>query len=55
MYGVDGMVEEENCVFFFFYKLRSEVIEFLVFLFMKGMGWCGGGVDYYEFLIVSLF
>ncbi|CAN6865352.1 unnamed protein product [Brassica oleracea] len=52
-HGSDGMVEEENCVFFLPHKPRSEVIESPVFLFMKGTGWCGGGADHYEPLIAS--
>ncbi|KFK25548.1 hypothetical protein AALP_AA8G129100 [Arabis alpina] len=52
-HGSDGMVEEENCVFFLPHKPRSEVIEFPVFLFMKGTGWCGGGADHYEPLIAN--
>ncbi|KAL0672634.1 hypothetical protein Bca4012_000614 [Brassica carinata] len=35
-HGADGMVEEENCVFFLPHKPRSEVIESPLFLFMKG-------------------
>ncbi|CAN8299525.1 unnamed protein product [Cochlearia groenlandica] len=52
-HGSDGMVEEENCVFFLPHKPRSEVIESPVFLFMKGTGWCGGGADHYEPLIAN--
>ncbi|KAL0648037.1 hypothetical protein Bca4012_046328 [Brassica carinata] len=52
-HGSDGMVEEENCVFFLPHKPRSEVIASPVFLFMKGTGWCGGGADHYEPLIAS--
>ncbi|CAN6810911.1 unnamed protein product [Brassica oleracea] len=52
-HGADGMVEEENCVFFLPHKPRSEVIESPLFLFMKGTGWCGGGADHYEPLIAN--
>lgn len=37
-HGSDGMVEEENCVFFLPHKPRSEIIESPLFLFMKGTG-----------------
>ncbi|XP_010453366.1 PREDICTED: uncharacterized protein LOC104735303 [Camelina sativa] len=52
-HGSDGMVEEENCVFFLPHRPRSEVLEVPVFLFMKGTGWCGGGADHYEPLIAN--
>ncbi|KAL0709437.1 hypothetical protein Bca4012_016415 [Brassica carinata] len=52
-HGSDGMVDEENCVFFLPHKPRSEIIESPLFLFMKGTGWCGGGADHYEPLIAK--
>ncbi|KAF8118149.1 hypothetical protein N665_0006s0142 [Sinapis alba] len=52
-HGSDGMVDEENCVFFLPHKPRSEIIESPLFLFMKGTGWCGGGADHYEPLIAN--
>ncbi|KAL9406886.1 hypothetical protein Peur_003858 [Populus x canadensis] len=50
-HGSDGMVEEENCVFFLPHRPRSEICEPPFFLFMKGTGWCGAGADHYEPLI----
>ncbi|XP_010534703.1 PREDICTED: uncharacterized protein LOC104810209 [Tarenaya hassleriana] len=50
-HGSDGMVEEENCVFFLPHRPRSEIRDLPVFLFMKGTGWCGAGADHYEPLI----
>ncbi|CAH8355904.1 unnamed protein product [Eruca vesicaria subsp. sativa] len=35
-HGSDGMVEEENCVFFLPHKPRNEIIESPLFLFIKG-------------------
>ncbi|KAL2510363.1 hypothetical protein Fot_34010 [Forsythia ovata] len=50
-HGPDGMVDEENCVFFLPHRPRSEICEPPFFLFMKGTGWCGAGGDHYEPLI----
>ncbi|KAL3609526.1 hypothetical protein D5086_000546 [Populus alba] len=50
-HGSDGMVDEENCVFFLPHRPRSEICEPPFFLFMKGTGWCGAGADHYEPLI----
>ncbi|EPS67140.1 hypothetical protein M569_07635, partial [Genlisea aurea] len=50
-HGSDGMVDEENCVFFLPHPPRSEISQPPVFLFMKGTGWCGAGADHYEPLI----
>ncbi|KAJ7957523.1 Gap junction beta-4 protein isoform 1 [Quillaja saponaria] len=50
-HGSDGMVDEENCVFFLPHRPRSEIAEPPFFLFMKGTGWCGAGADHYEPMI----
>lgn len=50
-HGVDGMVDEDNCVFFLPHRPRSEILEPPFFLFMKGTGWCGAGADHYEPLV----
>ncbi|XP_010249082.1 PREDICTED: uncharacterized protein LOC104591769 [Nelumbo nucifera] len=50
-HGSDGMVDEENCVFFLPHRPRSQICELPFFLFMKGTGWCGAGADHYEPLI----
>ncbi|KAF3432388.1 hypothetical protein FNV43_RR27128 [Rhamnella rubrinervis] len=50
-HGSDGMVDEDNCVFFLPHRPRSQICEPPFFLFMKGTGWCGGGADHYEPLI----
>lgn len=56
-HGSDGMVEEDNCVFFLPHRPRGKICEPPMFLFMKGTGWCGAGADHYEPLIAhpSLF
>ncbi|EPS72489.1 hypothetical protein M569_02268 [Genlisea aurea] len=50
-HGSDGMVDEDNCVFFLPHRPRSEIREPPIFLFMKGTGWCGAGADHYEPLV----
>ncbi|KAJ4960569.1 hypothetical protein NE237_020479 [Protea cynaroides] len=50
-HGSDGMVDEENCVFFLPHRPRGQICEPPFFLFMKGTGWCGAGADHYEPLI----
>ncbi|XP_077228159.1 gap junction beta-4 protein [Tasmannia lanceolata] len=52
-HGSDGMVDEDNCVFFLPHRPRSQICEPPFFLFMKGTGWCGAGADHYEPLIAD--